>query len=52
MGGTIAAEHGVGIAKTADLPLVRSGAELGVMRAIKTALDPRGILNPGVVVRR
>ncbi len=52
LGGTIAAEHGVGVAKTADLPLVRSGAELAVMRAIKTALDPRGILNPGVVVAR
>lgn len=51
-GGTIAAEHGVGIAKTADLPLVRSAAELGAMRALKAALDPRGILNPGVVVAR
>jgi FAD/FMN-containing dehydrogenase len=52
MGGTIAAEHGVGIAKTPDLPLARSAAELAAMRAIKAALDPRGILNPGVVVGR
>ena len=52
VGGTIAAEHGVGVAKTADLPLVRGAAELEAMRAVKAALDPRGILNPGVVVAR
>jgi FAD/FMN-containing dehydrogenase len=52
LGGTIAAEHGVGIQKTADLPLARSAADLAAMRAIKAALDPRGILNPGVVVMR
>jgi FAD/FMN-containing dehydrogenase len=52
LGGTIAAEHGVGIAKTADLPLARGAGDLAAMHAIKAALDPRGILNPGVVVRR
>ncbi len=52
LGGTIAAEHGVGIAKTADLPMVRGAGDLAAMRAIKTALDPRGILNPGVVLPR
>jgi FAD/FMN-containing dehydrogenase len=52
MGGTIAAEHGVGVAKAADLPLARGAAELEAMRAIKAALDPRGILNPGVVLAR
>jgi FAD/FMN-containing dehydrogenase len=52
LGGTIAAEHGVGTQKTADLPLARSAGDLAAMRAIKAALDPRGILNPGVVVMR
>ena len=52
LGGTIAAEHGVGIAKTADLPLARGAGDLAAMHAIKAALDPRGILNPGVVVPR
>lgn len=48
-GGTIAAEHGVGVAKARWLGLSRSEAELGAMRAIKEALDPRRILNPGVL---
>ena len=50
LGGTISAEHGVGIAKTRWLPLDRSVAELDAMRAIKSALDPDGILNPGVLL--
>jgi FAD/FMN-containing dehydrogenase len=49
MGGTISAEHGVGIAKTAWLHLVRSPAELAVMAAVKRALDPDDVLNPGVL---
>ncbi len=49
-GGTISAEHGVGVAKVADLPLSRSAAELAAMRAIKDALDPAGLLNPGVLL--
>lgn len=48
--GTIAAEHGVGRAKVHDLGLVRSPGELAAMRAVKHALDPTGILNPGVVL--
>jgi FAD/FMN-containing dehydrogenase len=48
-GGTIAAEHGVGAHKTRHLGLVRSGDELAAMSAIKRALDPRGLLNPGVI---
>jgi FAD/FMN-containing dehydrogenase len=51
-GGTISAEHGVGIAKARWLSLARSPAELAAMRAIKRALDPEGILNPGVVLAR
>ncbi len=47
MGGTIAAEHGIGQLKTDWLPRVRSSAEIAWMRANKQALDPKGILNPG-----
>jgi FAD/FMN-containing dehydrogenase len=49
-GGTISAEHGVGVAKAAYLGLVRGEAELRAMRAIKRALDPGGLLNPGAVL--
>ncbi len=49
VGGTISAEHGVGIAKTRWLHLVRSSGELAAQRSIRRALDPNGILNPGVL---
>ncbi len=49
LGGTISAEHGVGIAKTPWLHLVRTPGELAAQRSIRRALDPRGILNPGVL---
>ena len=49
VGGSISAEHGVGRAKTPWLALSRSETELAAMRAIKTALDPEGRLNPGVI---
>jgi FAD/FMN-containing dehydrogenase len=49
LGGTISAEHGVGIAKTPWLHLVRTSDDLAAQRAIKHALDPHGILNPGVL---
>ena len=48
-GGTISAEHGVGVQKAQALSLVRSAAEIQTMRAIKRALDPHGTLNPGVL---
>jgi FAD/FMN-containing dehydrogenase len=48
-GGSISAEHGIGRTKARWLPLSRSPAEIAVMRAIKFALDPRGLLNPGVL---
>ena len=51
LGGSISAEHGIGLAKAEWLPLVRSEAELRVMRAIKLALDPQGTLSPGRVLR-
>jgi FAD/FMN-containing dehydrogenase len=49
-GGTISAEHGVGVAKAPYLGLVRSPAELAAMAAIKHALDPANLLNPGAVL--
>jgi FAD/FMN-containing dehydrogenase len=52
LGGTISAEHGVGVAKARFLHLVRGDAELGAMRAIKDALDPASLLNPGCVLER
>ncbi|HYW04615.1 MAG TPA: FAD-binding oxidoreductase [Gammaproteobacteria bacterium] len=47
LGGSISAEHGIGLAKKPHLPLARSEVEIGLMRALKTVLDPNGILNPG-----
>jgi FAD/FMN-containing dehydrogenase len=49
-GGSISAEHGIGAAKKPWLHLVRSPEELAAMRAIKVALDPDGILNPGALL--
>jgi FAD/FMN-containing dehydrogenase len=49
-GGSISAEHGVGRAKARWLSLSRSPAELVAFAAIKAALDPAGILNPGVIL--
>jgi FAD/FMN-containing dehydrogenase len=50
LGGTISAEHGVGVAKARWLQRARGSAEIAAMRAIKAALDPDGILNPGTVL--
>jgi len=47
MGGSISAEHGIGQLKRAELALVKDRVALDLMRAIKAALDPNGILNPG-----
>lgn len=49
-GGSIAAEHGIGVAKVRWLPLTRSPAELDVMGRIKRAFDPEALLNPGVLL--
>jgi FAD/FMN-containing dehydrogenase len=49
MGGSISAEHGIGIAKRDWLSLTRGLADIAAMRAIKHAMDPAGILNPGVI---
>lgn len=47
--GSFSAEHGVGRLKTADLERYANPTKLTMMRAIKSALDPNGILNPGVI---
>ncbi len=46
-GGTISAEHGIGLVKKPYLGCTRGPAEVAVMRALRAALDPAGILNPG-----
>jgi FAD/FMN-containing dehydrogenase len=51
-GGTISAEHGVGIAKARWLERARGPAQVAALRAIKHALDPAGLLNPGAVLPR
>jgi len=49
-GGSVSAEHGVGRLKVADLQTYADPAKLTAMRAIKAALDPNGIMNPGVIL--
>lgn len=49
-GGSVSAEHGLGRAKTGDLARYGDPARVAAMRAIKAALDPAGILNPGAVL--
>ncbi|MES1261466.1 MAG: FAD-binding oxidoreductase [Acidobacteriota bacterium] len=48
--GSVSAEHGIGLEKRAYLPLCRTAEELELMRTLKRALDPKGILNPGKVI--
>ena len=50
LGGSISAEHGIGVAKRDDLALSRTASDIDAMRAVKRALDPLGILNPGVLL--
>ncbi len=50
LGGTISAEHGVGTAKAGWLERARGPEEVAAMRAVKRALDPHGVLNPGAVL--
>lgn len=49
-GGSISAEHGIGALKRDELAHYKSAVELNMMRAIKTALDPLGIMNPGKIL--
>jgi FAD/FMN-containing dehydrogenase len=50
-GGSFSAEHGVGRTKVAELERYASKVELELMRSVKAAFDPRGIMNPGKVLR-
>jgi FAD/FMN-containing dehydrogenase len=50
LGGTISAEHGIGVAKAAWMERLKGTAAVAAMRAVKRALDPQGILNPGVLL--
>ena len=49
-GGSISAEHGIGQMRLAELARLGDPARLSAMRAIKAALDPAGIMNPGKLV--
>ncbi len=49
-GGSISAEHGIGLLKRSHLHLSRSPGEIALMRELKRLFDPRGILNPGKVL--
>jgi FAD/FMN-containing dehydrogenase len=51
LGGSVSAEHGIGRYKVDDLERYGDPAKLAAMRAIKAALDPKGIMNPGAVLR-
>ncbi len=50
LGGSVSAEHGIGIEKRDYLDWSRTDAEVSVMRMLKQTLDPKGILNPGKVI--
>jgi FAD/FMN-containing dehydrogenase len=48
--GSVSAEHGIGLEKRDYLKLCRTSEEIGLMRTLKRALDPKGILNPGKIL--
>ncbi len=52
LGGSVSAEHGIGVAKVGWLTRDRGEAAVAAMRAIKAAWDPKGIMNPGVIFAR
>jgi glycolate oxidase len=49
LGGTISGEHGIGYTQRPYLPIALPDAEIGLMKAVKRAFDPEGILNPGKI---
>ncbi len=51
LGGSFSAEHGIGRLKCGDMEHYKSEVELDLMRALKTAIDPQGIMNPGKILR-
>jgi len=52
LGGAISGEHGIGLAKTPFLSIQHNPAQIRAMKAVKDALDPKGILNPGKMFER
>jgi len=50
IGGSVSAEHGIGLHKKKNLPICRTPAEIQLMKALKQTMDPRGILNPGKIL--
>jgi D-lactate dehydrogenase (cytochrome) len=50
LGGSISAEHGIGVLKREELPDVKDKTAIELMRAFKALLDPNGIMNPGKVL--
>ena len=49
LSGSISAEHGIGRSKSKELERYEDPGKLSIMTTIKTAIDPKGILNPGVI---
>jgi len=52
LGGTISGEHGIGTEKLKGMPLVFRDSDLEMMQNLKTAIDPKGVCNPGKVIPR
>ena len=50
LGGSVSAEHGIGLHKKSYLSLCRTEEEITVMRLLKQAMDPKHILNPGKIL--
>jgi len=50
LGGTISGEHGIGTEKLKGMPFVFRDSDLEIMRSLKTAIDPKGVCNPGKVI--
>lgn len=51
LGGSISAEHGIGVLKREDLLMYKDAVELDLMRKVKAAIDPAGIMNPGKIIQ-
>jgi FAD/FMN-containing dehydrogenase len=50
LGGSISAEHGLGVLKRDEIKRYKSEIEIGLMRSVKSMLDPHGLMNPGKVL--
>ncbi len=50
LGGSISAEHGIGVARTADLARFKDTESLALMRALKRAIDPKSVMNPRALI--